>query len=89
MTSDDQPPDDRAPPRPAVPISESVTPNFLICLETGLRLVLLRRHITQRLRLTPEQYREKWGLPAEYPMAAPNYACRRNRSLPMDTTKKS
>ncbi|MGX9846876.1 MucR family transcriptional regulator [Limimaricola litoreus] len=59
--------------RPAVPIETSVTPDYIICLETGARLVLLRRHLRERLKLTPEQYRARWGLPPEYPMAAPNY----------------
>ena len=59
--------------RPAVPIETSVTPDYIICLETGTRLVLLRRHLRERLQLTPEQYRARWGLPPEYPMAAPNY----------------
>ena len=68
------------PRRPAVPIETSVTPDYIICLETGARLVLMRRHLRETLHLTPEQYRARWGLPPEYPMAAPNYAQRRAKS---------
>ena len=63
--------------RPAVRIEDSVPPNFLICLETGTRQVLLRRHLLQTLRMTPEEYRTRWGLPPEYPMIAANYLARR------------
>ena len=59
---------------PAVPIEQSVQKDFIVCLETGARLILLRRHLANRLNLTPEQYREKWGLPVEYPMAAGSYS---------------
>jgi predicted transcriptional regulator len=62
---------------PAVPVRKSVTPDYLISLEDGKRYKLLRRHLT-RLGLTPEQYREKWRLPSDYPMVAPNYAARRS-----------
>ena len=65
-------------PVPAVPISESVTPNFLICLETGTRQVMLRRHLRHTLRMTPEEYRRKWGLPPDYPMIASEYVRRRD-----------
>ena len=62
---------------PAVPIRRSVTPDHLICLEDGKRFKSLRRHL--RLHsLTPEQYREKWKLPSDYPMVAPNYAAQRS-----------
>jgi predicted transcriptional regulator len=62
---------------PAVPIRKSVTPDYLICLEDGKRFKSLRRHL--RLHdLTPEQYREKWKLPSNYPMVAPNYAAQRS-----------
>lgn len=67
------------PRRPAVPIDCSVTPDYIICLETGRKLVLLRRHLRETLHLTPEEYRARWGLPPEYPMAAPNYARGRAR----------
>jgi predicted transcriptional regulator len=62
---------------PAVPIRRSVTPDFLICLDDGKRFKSLRRHLTG-LGLTPEQYREKWNLPFNYPMVAPNYAAQRS-----------
>lgn len=62
---------------PAVSIEDSVTPQFLVCLETGERTVLLRRHLSQRLQMTPEEYRRKWGLPADYPMVAEQYRARR------------
>src|SRR5271166_357322 len=61
---------------PAVPIRRSVTPDYLICLEDGKKFKSLRRHQGQ-LGLTPEQYREKWKLPSDYPMVAPNYAAQR------------
>lgn len=65
------------PRRPAVPIETSVTPDYIICLETGRKLVLMRRHLRETLHLTPEQYRARWNLPPEYPMAAPNYVLKR------------
>lgn len=63
--------------RPAVRIEDSVTPNFLICLETGSRQVLLKRHLRETLRMTPQEYRDRWGLPPEYPMVAESYQRRR------------
>ena len=62
---------------PAVPIRKSITPAFLICLDDGKRLKTLKRHLTN-LRMTPDQYRTKWGLPDSYPMVAPNYAALRS-----------
>ena len=62
---------------PAVSIRKSVTPDYLICLDDGKRFRSLRRHLTA-LGMTPEQYREKWRLPADYPMVAPNYAAQRS-----------
>lgn len=62
---------------PAVRIEDSVRPQFLVCLETGERTVLLGRHLAHRLRMTPEEYRRKWGLPPEYPMVAEHYRARR------------
>jgi predicted transcriptional regulator len=62
---------------PAVPIRRSITPDFLICLEDGKRFKSLRRHLGT-LGLTPHQYREKWKLPSDYPMVAPNYAAQRS-----------
>jgi predicted transcriptional regulator len=62
---------------PAVPIGKSITPDYVICLEDGKKYKSLRRHLRQ-FGLTPEQYREKWKLPADYPMVAPNYAAKRS-----------
>jgi predicted transcriptional regulator len=63
---------------PAVPIKKSVTPDYLICLEDGRSLKLLKRHLRTAYDMTPEEYRAKWGLPPDYPMVAPNYAKRRS-----------
>ncbi|MFQ5774677.1 MAG: MucR family transcriptional regulator [Kiloniellaceae bacterium] len=60
--------------RPAVPISESVTPDYIVCLEDGKRFRTLKRHLRSAFKLSPEEYRRKWGLPHDYPMVAPNYA---------------
>ena len=62
---------------PAVPVRKSITPDYLICLEDGKKFKSLRRHL-RLLGLTPEQYREKWKLPSDYPMVAPNYSARRS-----------
>ena len=69
-------PVERAPP--AVPIRKSVFPDYIVCLEDGKRLKMLKRHLSSSFNLTPEQYRAKWGLEASYPMVAPNYAERRS-----------
>ena len=66
-------------PTPAVPIKKSVTPDYLICLEDGKKLKMLKRHLKTVYNMTPDDYREKWGLPADYPMVAPNYAKRRSQ----------
>jgi predicted transcriptional regulator len=63
-----------APLKPAVPIRKSITPDYLICLEDGKRLKMLKRHLRSSYGLTPDDYRKKWDLPADYPMVAPNYA---------------
>ncbi|MBL6939618.1 MAG: MucR family transcriptional regulator [Alphaproteobacteria bacterium] len=63
---------------PAVPIKKSMTPDYLICLEDGKKLKMLKRYLRSRYNLTPDQYRMKWGLPADYPMVASNYAARRS-----------
>ena len=63
---------------PAVPIEDSVTDDAIICLEDGLPFKSLKRHIRTKYELTPAAYREKWGLPADYPMVAPNYAKQRS-----------
>ena len=60
--------------KPAVPIKRSVTPDHIICLEDGKQLKMLKRYLRTSFGMTPEEYRLKWGLPADYPMVAPNYA---------------
>lgn len=65
-------------PQPAVPIKKSVTPEYIVCLDDGKKMKMLKRHIKSAYNLTPEQYRERWGLPADYPMVAPNYAKHRS-----------
>ena len=67
-----------AKPEPAVPVKRSVFPDHLVCLEDGKKLKMLKRHLMASYNLTPEQYRKKWGLPANYPMVAPEYAARRS-----------
>ena len=62
------------PPKPAIAVKRSVTNDFLICLEDGKKFKSLKRHLRTQYGLSPEDYREKWGLPADYPMVAPNYA---------------
>jgi len=71
----------RAPerPEPAVPIKKSVNPDFIVCLEDGKKLKMLKRHLMTAYNMTPEAYRERWSLPPDYPMVAPNYARRRSR----------
>ena len=66
------------PLKPAVPIRKSVTPEFLICLEDGKKLKMLKRHLRSTYNMTPDEYRAKWGLAPDYPMVAPNYAERRS-----------
>lgn len=64
-------------PVPAVAVSESVTPDYIVCLEDGVKVKLLRRHL-RKLGVTPEEYKAKWNLPHDYPFVAPNYAQRRS-----------
>ena len=64
--------------KPAVPIKKSVTPEYIICLEDGKKLKMLKRYLRSNYNMTPEEYRAKWGLPADYPMVAPNYAAQRS-----------
>ena len=72
--------DEAAPQKePAVPIKKSVTPDFMICLEDGKSVTMLKRHLRTAHNLSPEQYRDKWALPKNYPMVAPNYAKIRSR----------
>ncbi|MEQ8357377.1 MAG: MucR family transcriptional regulator [Kiloniellaceae bacterium] len=66
-------------PSPAVPIKKSVTPEFIVCLEDGKKLKMLKRHLKTAYDMSPEDYRERWGLPADYPMVAPNYAKQRSK----------
>jgi len=64
--------------KPAVTIKKSITPEYIVCLEDGKKLKMLKRYLRSRYSLTPEEYRAKWGLPADYPMVAPNYAAQRS-----------
>jgi len=66
------------PLKPPVSIRKSVTPDYIVCLEDGKKLKMLKRHLRTTYNMTPKDYREKWGLPADYPMVAPNYAARRS-----------
>jgi predicted transcriptional regulator len=65
--------------KPAIAIKKSVTPDYIICLEDGKKFKSLKRHIRTHYNLSPEQYREKWDLPHDYPMVAPNYASARSQ----------
>lgn len=65
--------------KPAVPVRRSVAPDYIICLEDGKKFKSLKRHLRTHYNLSPEEYREKWGLPADYPMVAPNYSATRSR----------
>ncbi|GLK55918.1 transcriptional regulator [Methylopila capsulata] len=64
--------------KPAVPVKKSVTSDFIICLEDGKKFKSLKRHLRTQYDMSPEEYREKWGLPSDYPMVAPNYAAARS-----------
>jgi predicted transcriptional regulator len=65
-------------PEPAVPLKKSVFPDYIVCLEDGKKLKMLKRHLMTSYNLTPDAYRERWGLPSSYPMVAPSYAERRS-----------
>ena len=65
-------------PQPAVPIKRSVTPDYIVCLEDGKKLKMLKRHLKTRYDMSPEEYRKRWGLPDDYPMVAPSYANQRS-----------
>jgi predicted transcriptional regulator len=65
--------------KPAVPVRKSVAPDYIICLEDGKKFKSLKRHLRTHYNLSPEEYREKWGLAADYPMVAPNYSATRSR----------
>jgi predicted transcriptional regulator len=66
-------------PQPVVPIKKSVTPDYIICLEDGKKLKMLKRHLKTAYDMTPEEYRDRWQLPPDYPMVAPNYAKQRSK----------
>jgi predicted transcriptional regulator len=65
--------------KPAVPIKKSVTEDYIVCLEDGKKLKMLKRHLKTAYNMTPEEYRAKWGLPTDYPMVAPSYAAKRQQ----------
>jgi predicted transcriptional regulator len=65
-------------PEPAVPIRKSVTDDYLVCLEDGKKLKMLKRHLKTRYNMSPDEYRQRWGLPRDYPMVAPAYAEQRS-----------
>ena len=78
-------------PEPAVPVKKSITPDYLVCLEDGKKLKMLKRHLHSSYNLTPDQYRERWDLPADYPMVAPNYALQRRdlaKKIGLGTTRR-
>jgi predicted transcriptional regulator len=66
-------------PQPAVSVKKSVQPDYIVCLEDGKKLKMLKRHLKTAYNMTPEAYRERWGLSSDYPMVAPNYARQRSR----------
>lgn len=73
------PKEERSLPRtPAVPVKKSIQPDYIVCLEDGKKLKMLKRYLRSRYKLSPEQYRERWNLPPDYPMVAPNYAQKRS-----------
>ena len=72
LSKDDAPKSET--PEPAVSIAKSITPDHLVCLEDGRKLKMLKRYLRSRYDMTPEEYRTRWNLPADYPMVAPNYA---------------
>lgn len=87
----DQPLSHSATTPSSVVIEKSITPDYLICLEDGVRLKTMKRYLFRKHHLTPEQYRMKWGLPADYPMVAPNYAAKRSnlaKSMGLGKSKK-
>ena len=73
----DEPQSDK--PVPAVSVRRSVTPDYIVCLEDGKKLKMLKRHLKTAYDMTPEEYRDRWNLPSDYPMVAPNYAKQRSR----------
>ncbi|WP_205478379.1 MucR family transcriptional regulator [Sphingomonas arenae] len=86
-----QPAAPEAKPEPKVPIRSSVKPDYIVCLEDGKKLKMLKRHLMTHYNMTPDQYRQKWGLSADYPMVAPNYAEQRRtlaKSIGLGTKRK-
>lgn len=78
-------------PEPKVSIRSSIKPDYIVCLEDGKKLKMLKRHLMTHYNLTPDQYRQKWGLSADYPMVAPNYAEQRRtlaKSIGLGTKRK-
>jgi predicted transcriptional regulator len=78
-------------PEPRVPIRSSIKPDYIVCLEDGKRRKMLKRHLMTHYNMTPDQYRQKWGLAADYPMVAPNYAEQRRtlaKSIGLGTKRK-
>lgn len=67
------------PQKPMISVKKSITPDYIICLEDGKKFKSLKRHLRTQYNMSPEDYREKWGLPADYPMVAPNYAAARSQ----------
>ena len=65
-------------PRPAVAAKKSISPDYIVCLEDGKKLKMLKRHLKTAYKMTPDEYRKRWGLPVDYPMVAPNYAKHRS-----------
>ncbi len=66
-------------PKPAVPIKQSVKPEYIVCLDDGKKLKMLKRYLRTAYNMTPDDYRKRWGLPSDYPMVAPNYAATRSK----------
>ncbi len=66
-------------PDPAVPVDKSVTPEYIVCLEDGRKLKMLKRHLKSSYNMSPDEYRERWGLRSDYPMVAPNYTKQRSK----------
>ncbi len=75
----DQPEAPAEPRKPAVPVKKSVTPDYIVCLEDGKKLKMLKRHLRTASNMSPADSRERWGLPSDYPMVAPNYAKQRSK----------
>ncbi len=78
-------------PRPAVPVKKSIFPDYIVCLEDGKKLKMLKRHLKTAYSISPEEYRERWALPPDYPMVAPNYAKHRSnlaKKIGLGTTRR-